>query len=132
MLIVNTSVGGAFDQLHHSPFLTQRITFADVPFSLPSIVVGLIFWIDHISYISSLRGIFSVNIETPVPETLSSNLVPSRSRTRLQLCRSTPIQSSHTVSGCPSTDCIKFIREFYTTVLYVGFSVCGGGRLVVE
>ena len=30
MLIVNTSVAGAFDQLHHSPFLTKYITFADV------------------------------------------------------------------------------------------------------
>jgi len=30
MLIVNTSVSGAFSQLHHSPFLTNRITFADV------------------------------------------------------------------------------------------------------
>ena len=33
MLIVNTSVSGAFSQLHHSPFLTDRITFADVPAS---------------------------------------------------------------------------------------------------
>jgi hypothetical protein len=36
MLIVNTSVEGAFAQLHHSPFLTQQITFADVPlFPMP-------------------------------------------------------------------------------------------------
>ena len=30
MLIVNTSISGAFNQLHHSLFLTKQITFADV------------------------------------------------------------------------------------------------------
>ena len=41
MLIVNTSVSGAFNQLHHSPFLTKYITFADVP-PLTRIIVTLV------------------------------------------------------------------------------------------
>jgi len=40
MLIVNTSVEGAFSQLHHSPFLTKRITFADVPHPPPLAVTN--------------------------------------------------------------------------------------------
>jgi hypothetical protein len=68
MLIVNTSVSGAFYQLHHSPFLTKQITFADV---IPRIAEFLT--ADHFSYFSPLRWILSFNFETINGETMSSD-----------------------------------------------------------
>ena len=132
MLIVNTSVDGAFEQLHHSPFLTKRITFADVQPSILLAITDIVFRIDYIPYFPSLRGILSLDIKTPVPATLSSNLTPGRSRTRIQFRGGTPSRSTHTVSRRSATHRVKFVCECCTAVSHVAIPVRGGGTVVVE
>lgn len=75
MLIVNTSVSGAFYQLHHSPFLTKQITFADV-----IALIAEMLTVDDIPYFSSLRWILSFNFETINAKIMSSDNLLGRTR----------------------------------------------------
>jgi hypothetical protein len=114
MLIVNTSVSGAFYQLHHSPFLTKQITFADVTLFL---IAELI--VDGIPYFSPLCRILCFNFKTLLSQIMSSNNILGRTRFSVQLCCCITRRSTHSISRSPSTNCFKFLRQCCSTLLDV-------------
>lgn len=130
MLVVNTSVAGAFGQLHHSPFLTDRITFSDVPPFPSKSTKHELTDAEYISKFPALCWIFLHDLQTILPETLLPNNQPRRPRPSLQLRRRFASWPAHSLPRRSPTNRAVLVREQRTAILDMVLSFGCNGRVV--